>query len=130
MLTIRITQWFLLNLRFTSLKDFFLNWNIQIGQLTINLNWRRPEKLFISWRQRHLDKSLLVWGYWERTWAFLREPNSGFSDRWHGEWALQEIQNSNYPKPKVFELTFPSLRYSSLSYNASTVFNFNHSKIS
>ncbi len=102
-----------------SLRHFLLNWDIEIGPLQISFCWLRSDKLFIHLRQRHLIYDGRSWGYRQRVWAFFREP--GFEERWNGEWSFQEVGSVYKPKPKVFELGFPCLRYISIHYKSKRI---------
>lgn len=124
MLNICLGNFLIITLRLhQGLKDFFGNWDFQIGSLGISYCWHRGHRLGISWRpiiRTTIDgKMTSRYCRRQRYWAFgytaVYEDNHwvdrigplwrfAFPDRYHGEWRV-DAHPSNlrrlYLRPKI-----------------------------
>ncbi|OGD65256.1 hypothetical protein A2215_01030 [Candidatus Berkelbacteria bacterium RIFOXYA2_FULL_43_10] len=90
---------FMLTLRTASWRDFFMNWDVDIGKLGISYCWCRAHRLGICWRHRIVRDNGVAAYRGKRQWSFglsdthdVRYEGAGpiwrfaFKDRGRGEY--------------------------------------------
>lgn len=112
-------RFFYLFLRVFSLKDFFLNWDLVLGPLSISYCWCREHRLFVAWRPiRREDDGVLRYSTLRRAWAFGLTDNGRkkLSSIWHyahedklrGEWQIDHFPGR--ADERVVRIWFPRFR--------------------
>lgn len=111
MLELYLSYWFWLMLRPISVRDFFLNWDLDIGPLGISYCWFRQHRLLVTWRPiLHTENGVLYYHHQRRKWALGPTDTNAkgkhhyrsigpiwrlaYPDRLRGEWVQDEYMDS------------------------------------